>query len=206
MKTLAYESKCLLGRSLVLSALLVSSCKSAPTPSAETDLTAPEAQFTAEPSEIMSASQLTPTPNATYGVTVGVIDSCSDGIKTTLRLQTELDLNYWGLKSTDFGPLGDVYFETSTVFFENGQLFSSTSSGERVGPFFNPLLPVARADQTFIYPEVPSAYSQFMLNAEVTLTNLPSNYRPPTTITFTAPGMIVIPTQFNLPVSVSACR
>lgn len=178
---------------LVFIVLLVSSCTSRPRP--------PVATPTA------TLPQSTPTPNATYGVTVKVIDACSDGIRTTLHLQTELDTKYWGLNASDFDPLGDVYFETSTVFLENGQLFSSTSSGERAGPFFDLLSQMARADQKFVYPAVPSPNSQFMLRAEVTLANLPSNYKPPTAgVTFIAPDTITIPAQFNLPVIMSACK
>lgn len=175
--------------------LMLLSCTSAPIP------------FGATPTVETELTLATPTPNNTHGVAVTLINACSDGIRTVLRIRTDLDLNYWGLTASHFSPLGSVYFETSTVFLQNGLLFSSTSSGKSDGPFFNLLEQVAQVEQTFIYPGVPSPNSTFELKAEVTLANLPSDYTPPATgIAFVEPGIIAIPTHFVLPVTIEPCR
>jgi hypothetical protein len=151
--------------------------------------------------------QATPTTNNTHGVAVTLINACSDGTRTILRIRTDLDPQYWGLSASDFSPVGKVYFETSTVFLQNGQLFSSTSSGKRDGPFFNLFDQLAQAEHTFVYPATPSPNSKFELKAEVTLANLPPSYKPPATgIAFVEPGIIIVPTQFTLPVTIDVCR
>jgi hypothetical protein len=141
-------------------------------------------------------------------VTVEVLSACSDGNQTVVQLQTELDTRYWKLNDVDFGPTRGVYFETATVLLENGELFSSNSSGERSQVEFNQINQVARVRQTDIYPRAPSPNSQLLLKAEVTLLNLSPIYKPPdsaTPIAFAEPGLIVVPLQFHLPVVIVNC-
>ncbi len=193
-----------------MATLVLSSCTAAPiphvtTPTIEIQLTVATPHSNEIPAE--ATPQAIATPNNTHGVAVTLIHACSDGTRTILRIRTDLDSKYWGLRASDFSPLGKVYFETSTIFLQNGQLFSSTSSGKRDGPVFNLFEQLAQAEQTFIYPTTPSPNSQFELKAEVTLANLPPSYKPPATgIAFVEPGIIAIPTQFTLPVTIDVCR
>jgi hypothetical protein len=124
-----------------------------------------------------------------------------------VRIRTDLDSHFWGLKASDFSPLGKVYFETSTVFLQNGQLFSSTSSGKRNEPVFNLLSQRVQTEQIFVYPAAPSPNATFELRAQVTLGGLPPGYMPPAAgLTFPGPDVIAIPTQFTLPVRLQGCR
>lgn len=141
-----------------------------------------------------------------YGARVNLVDACTDGVNTVLRIRTELDAIYWQIEASDLSPMGEVNFETAIAVFENGQLFASESFVERSDPEFDPLRQVAWVDQKFHEYAVPSSSAQYMLKAEVSLSNLPSDYRlPAPDLRFSGPGFITIPAIFNIPFSIDNC-
>lgn len=185
-------------------------CMAAPTPSSTPTTAATDAALANIPSNPAPAEDApphSPTPGGTHGSALTLLEACSDGAYTTLRIRTELDAAYWGLNVAHFTPPGNVIIEAAMVFLQDGLLFSSTSSSARADPIFNPLRQVAQVEQTFIYPGSPTPGARLELQAEVTLSNLPPNYRPPDAgPAFLEPGIIAISARFNLPVAVEVCR
>jgi hypothetical protein len=188
----------------------LAACQAAPTPSPTPTAAAMEsvlATATNDPVPAADASPPTATPGGNHGLAVTLLDACSDGAYTTLRIHTELDAAYLGLAAAHFAPPGNVVIEAAMVFLQDGKLFSSTSGGARADPTFNPLRQVAQVEQTFVYPGAPTPGARLELQAAVTLTNLPPNYRPlAPDLTFLEPGMIAVPARFSLPVIVGVCK
>jgi len=147
--------------------------------------------------------------SVSYGLEIRVVDACTDGNQTVLHFETELDPQVWGLTALDFPPTGRVYFETSTILLENGELFSGISGGSRDGPWFDSTENRAKARYTLSHPEAASLSSSFELTAEVTLLDLPSTYRPPAMplpVQLLEGGILLIPVQLHLPVTMTMCR
>ena len=141
----------------------------------------------------------------TYGITVTAKALCTDGVNTTLYLETNLDSNLWQLIEKDFYPSGKTYFEISILFFENNEMFSMYSSGKRDDPIFNSQNNIVSTIQTFIFPKTPSLNSTFIIEANVSLHDLPSAYTPPVTTDFLEPGIIEIPTEYVTPATIGTC-
>jgi hypothetical protein len=138
-----------------------------------------------------------------------VTEACSNGKTTTLSLYTTADLAYWGLKPTDFDPLGSAYLEAAIVFMENGHLFSGSSSGGREGVHYDPLQNTIGVEQWFVFLAVPTPGAKYSLKAEATLGSLPKQYHPPLGLPPVAiidPATVVVPVQSNLPVTIVPCH
>jgi hypothetical protein len=141
----------------------------------------------------------------TYGVTVLAKALCADGTNTTLYLETNLDASLWQLNEKDFYPLGKTYFETSILFFENGEMFSVYSSGKRDDPIFNSQNKVISTTQIFVFPKVPSSNSTFTIKAKVTLLDLPATYAPSVKMDFLESGIIEVPMEYVAPATIGDC-
>jgi hypothetical protein len=141
----------------------------------------------------------------TYGVTVTAKALCIDGAITSLYLETNLDSSLWQLNEKDFYPLGKTYFETSILFLENGEMFSTYSSGKREDPNFNSQNNIVSTIQTFVFPKTPSANSTFNIKAKVSLHDLPATYAPPVKMDFLEPGIIEIPMEYVASAIIGEC-
>jgi hypothetical protein len=195
---------------VILLLLGLSACQAAPTPSPTPTAAATESVLaTATNDQVPAEDDMSPTatPGGNHGLAVTLLEACSDGAYTTLRIHTELNAAYWGLAAAHFAPPGNVVIEAATIFVQDGLLFSTTSSGVRADPTFNPLRQVAQVEQTFVYPGAPTPGTRLELQAAVTLSNLPQNFHPPAPdLAFLEPGIIAIPARFSLPVIVGVCR
>jgi hypothetical protein len=180
-----------------------------PTQSAQPPAAATSSQSVQALAAATTAEQ-EPTPqlavfDTTYGITVAVQSLCTDGVNTTLYLETTLDAALWNLAENDFFPLGKTYFETSIVFLDNGELFSMYSSGKRDDPVFDPQTRTVSTLQTFVFPMPPSPGSAFTIQAKVTLLDLPSAWSPPVPMDFLEPGIIEIPMQYSASPAIGDC-
>ena len=122
-----------------------------------------------------------PTQSESAGVTVKVVEACTDGTATFLHLETNVDTHEWPFQSPRFALSGPVYFETAINLMQDGSPFSSTSSGGRTDPVVNPLTRMAVVTQDFVYPGTPSPASQFSLDATVTFSNTSDSLEVPGT-------------------------
>lgn len=182
-------------------ALIQASCSRAPGIS--------ETEFSTERPSTPASKPIAVAESSLYGISVAITNACSDEYRTVVQMLAELDPAVWGLSREDFPPLGNVYFDTSTVLLEDGQAFSGIAGGARHGPWFDEEDQLAKVSSTLIHPEPASAASAFELIAEVTLLNLPDEYRPPLglgRIDIVEIGVIVIPVQFQLPVTMASCQ
>ena len=140
-----------------------------------------------------------------YGITVSAKSLCSDGVNTKLVLQTDLDPQFWQLSENDFSPTGKTYFETSILFLENNEMYSTSSSGKRDEPVFDSQNKIVSTTQTFVFPKTPLPKSEFTLKADVTLADLPESYISPAGISFLEPGIIEVPMEYDLSPTLSEC-
>ena len=121
------------------------------------------------------------TQGESAGGTVEVIEACTDGSATFLRLETRVDTHEWPFQSPRFALSGPVYFEMAINLMQDGSPFSSTSSGGRTDPVVDPLTKMAVVTQEFVYPGTPSPGSQFSLDATVTFSNTSDSLEAPAT-------------------------
>jgi hypothetical protein len=142
-------------------------------------------------------------PETTYGINVVAKALCSDGVNTTLILQTDLNPQYWQLSESDFYPQGKTYYETSILFFENDEMFSNVSSGKRDEPVVDSQN--VSTTQTFVFPKTPLSNSDFTVRAKVTFADLPESFTPPSGMSFMEPGIIEIPMEYVASASLSEC-
>lgn len=140
-----------------------------------------------------------------YGTQVAAKSLCSDGVKTTLILETDLDPEFWQLSEKDFYPKGKSYVETTIIFLENDELYSSVSSGKRDDPVFDSQSDHVRTIQTFFFPRTPLPDSEFTVRAWVFLRDLPPAYTLPAGVSFAEPGAIGIPTEYVLSPVLGEC-
>jgi hypothetical protein len=152
-----------------------------------------------------SPTQQSANPENTYGIDVDAKSLCSDGINTTLILQTELDPEFWQLSETDFYPNGKVYFETSILFLENNEMYSTVSSGKRDDPVFDFQNHSVSTIQTFVFPKQPMPNSEFTIKANVTLGDLPGSYIPPAGVSLKEPGVIKVPIEYVASATLNQC-
>lgn len=141
----------------------------------------------------------------TFGLTVVAKSLCSDGVTTTLVLETTINTRLWQLPGEHFFPQGKTYYETRIALFENGFPFGSTMSGFRDEPKYNPLNGMVSTTQIFEFPQPPQPGSVFTLTAEISLLELPQTYTPPPPIVQVAPSYIEIPMKYEVPVRMGPC-
>lgn len=138
-----------------------------------------------------------------YGISVAVKSLCSDGVQTTLVLQTDLNPKFWYLNETDFYPRGKTYYETSISLLENDQMYSNVSSGKRDDPLVE--AQNVSTIQTFVFPKTPLSNSEFTIKAKVTLGDLPQAYTPPAGVDFMETGIIEIPMEYVVSATLGEC-
>lgn len=183
---------------------------STPLPSATSTSPAPTATFAPvvmDPEQFIPPVDLTPQATALAnpnGLAIEVILACADGMGTYITIRTELDLDFWGLSPDDFQE-GGTYLETGIGFFENGQIFTSNSSGARYEPEFDLSRGVVRVEQAFLYPRSPSHGSIYTINTEMYLLEISPDYQPPAGAVFVDPGTLKLPADFRFPVNIQAC-
>jgi len=144
-------------------------------------------------------------PEDPYGVSVVASSLCSDGIKTTLVLQTDLDAEFWQLSADHVYPRGKTYVETSIIFLENDELYSTSSSGTRDDPVFDPQSRKVSTVQAFVFPRSPLPDSEFTVRARVYLNDLPAAYTPPAGVSFVEPGIIEVPVEYAIFPTLRGC-
>jgi len=140
-----------------------------------------------------------------YGIRLTAKSLCSDGKNTILSLQTDLDSEFWQFSENDFYPKSKTYFETSVLFLENNEMYSTVSSGKRENPVFDLQNNIVSTMQTFVFPKTPLLDTEFTVKAKVFLGDLPSTYTPPLGVSFLEPGAIEIPMEYVTSASLSAC-
>ena len=141
----------------------------------------------------------------TYGISVAAKSLCSDGVNTTLILQTDLNPEFWQLSENDFYPKGKTYYETSILFLENNEMYSMVSSGERDDPVFNSQNNSVSTIQTFVFPKTPLPNSEFTIKANVTLGDFPEAYTLPTGVSLMEHRVIEIPMEYVASATLSEC-
>ena len=140
-----------------------------------------------------------------FGVTVSAKSLCSDGVKTVLTMQTDLNPIQWKLAREDFFPQGKTYFETSILLLENGLPYGTTMSGFRNEPEYDFLTGKVRTKYVYEIPEVPQPGSVFSLKANVSLIELPPGYMPPAPLEPAQGGYLPIPMDYEVPIQLAPC-
>jgi hypothetical protein len=187
---------------VILASILITSCSTSA--AIENPSLNEQSRIATQTAEIKPPQQSTDFETA-FGIAITATFLCSDGVNTTLYLQTDLDSKLWQLRENDFYPKGKTYFETSILFLENGEQFSMYSSGKRDDPIFNSRNDIVRTMQTFVFPKSPSPNSEFAVKAKVSLHDLPSTYTPPAAIDFLEPGIIEIPMEYVTSATIGEC-
>ena len=187
---------------LIALASLVVSCSLAPV--IENPASNEQLPTATEVAKSSPTEQLVNLENA-HGIQVAVESLCSDGINTTLILQTDLNPAFWRLSENDFYPTGRTYYETSILLLENNEMYSSISSGKREEPVFDSEHNSISTIQTFVFPKAPLPNSLFTVKANVTLGDLPESYTPPAGMSFMEPGIIKVPIEYVTPATLSEC-
>lgn len=141
----------------------------------------------------------------TFGVTVSAKSLCSDGVKTILTMQTDLNPILWKLAREDFVPQGKTYIETSILLLENGIPYGTTMSGFRDEPEFDFLTGKVRTTYVYEIPKVPQPGSVFSLKANISLIELPPGYTPPAPLDPAQGGYLPIPMDYEVPVQLRPC-
>jgi hypothetical protein len=188
--------------SVLVFASLVVSCS--PASAFENPMSNEQPPTVVESAKSLPAEQLA-NLESTYGIKVSAKSLCSDGVNTTLVLQTDLDPQFWQLSENDFSPTGKTYFETSILFLENNEMYSTSSSGKRDEPVFDSQNKIVSTTQTFVFPKTPLPNSEFIAKADVTLAALPESFVPPAGISFIEPGMIKVPIEYVTSATIGEC-